>query len=64
VPVLGRLREWRESRMLSQRMLASRAKVSPATVVRAEKGEPVQFQTAQDIAQALDIEPAELVAAG
>jgi len=63
MPTLSRLREWRTRRLLSQRSLAKLADVAPASVVRAEKGEPIHFQTAKRLADALKVEPEELVGA-
>jgi transcriptional regulator with XRE-family HTH domain len=61
VPVLTRLRSLRERQVLSQRDLAEKARISPATVVRAEKGEPMRYLTTRKLADALGITPEELV---
>jgi transcriptional regulator with XRE-family HTH domain len=57
-----RLREMREAKFLSHRELASRAGVSPTTVLNLEagKGEP-QRRTVRKLARALEVDPAELV---
>jgi transcriptional regulator with XRE-family HTH domain len=63
-PIDGeKLRQLREGRFLSHRELAVQAGVSPTTILNLEKGaaEP-QRRTIRKLAQALGIEPAELVA--
>ena len=57
-----KLRELREVRFLSHRELAKLAGVSPTTVLNLEvgKGEP-QRRTVRKLAQALEVDPAELV---
>ena len=56
------LREWRRRRLLSQRDLASKAKVGLSTIVRVEKGgyRPT-MRTLRRLARALDIEADQLV---
>ncbi len=57
-----RLRELRESRFMTQRELAAKAKVGVCTIVRIEKGQQVPtFKTIKKLAAALNIEPSELV---
>ena len=58
--VLTNLRRLRERAALSQRTLAERARVSAATVIRAEKGLPMRFVTARRLAEALGVEPVAL----
>ena len=57
-----KLRALREARFLSHRELAKRAGVSPTTVLNLEAGkaEP-QRRTIRKLAQALEVDPAELV---
>jgi transcriptional regulator with XRE-family HTH domain len=57
-----KLRELREGKFLSHRELATRAGVSPTTVLNLEagKGEP-QRRTIRKLAQALGVNPTELV---
>ena len=57
---LPRTREWRESRGLTQRQLAEKAAVGPATIPRIERGESVLPTSAKKIADALGIEVADL----
>jgi transcriptional regulator with XRE-family HTH domain len=57
---LPRLRELRQARFLSQEALADRAKVSHFTVRRIEQGLPARYQTVRKLAEALEVEPAEL----
>jgi transcriptional regulator with XRE-family HTH domain len=49
---------------LSQRDLAKLAGVSPATVVKAEKGEAIYPSTVRKLAGALGVHPRELLGAG
>lgn len=60
-----KLRAIREERFLSHRELAQRAGISPTTVLNLEKeqAEP-QRRTIRKIANALGVEPAELVKGG
>jgi transcriptional regulator with XRE-family HTH domain len=57
-----KLRELREGKFLSHRELATRAGVSPTTVLNLEAGkaEP-QRRTIRKLAQALGVDPADLV---
>jgi len=59
-----KLRELREGKFLSHRELATRAGVSPTTVLNLEAGkaEP-QRRTVRKLAAALGVSPAELVEA-
>jgi predicted transcriptional regulator len=62
MPKLGRLREIRESKYLSQRMLAERSGVSRPTIARLEGGdEEARYSTMHKLADALGVEPGELV---
>ncbi len=62
MPKLGRLREIRESKYLSQRMLAERSGVSRPTIARLEGGEEeARYTTLWKLAEALGVEPGELV---
>lgn len=58
--VLTNLRRLRERAALSQRTLAERARVSAATVIRAEKGLPMRFETTRKLATALGVAPVAL----
>jgi transcriptional regulator with XRE-family HTH domain len=60
---LPRLREVRQARFLSQEALAEKAKVSHFTVRRIEQGSPARYQTIRKLAEALDVDPAELAGA-
>ena len=57
-----KLRGMREAKFLSHRELATRAGVSPTTVLNLEAGkaEP-QRRTVRKLARALEVDPAELV---
>jgi transcriptional regulator with XRE-family HTH domain len=62
MPKLGRLRELRESKYLSQRMLAQRSGVSRPTIARLEGGdEEARYSTMWKLAEALGVEPGDLV---
>jgi len=62
VKIGARLRELREERFLSHRELAQRAGVSPTTVLRIENNEgDTQRRTVRKLADALGVEPKELV---
>lgn len=58
---LGRLREWRDKRLMTQHELAERVGLSEGALNRIEKGraEP-RPSTVRKLAQALDIDPSEL----
>jgi len=57
-----RLRALREARFLSHRDLAKRASVSPTTVLNLETGRvEAQRRTVRKLAEALGVDPAELV---
>jgi transcriptional regulator with XRE-family HTH domain len=60
---LPRLRELRQARFLSQEALAEKARVSHFTVRRIEQGSPARYQTIRKLAEALDVDPAELAGA-
>ena len=65
MPKLGRLREIRESKYLSQRMLAELSGVSRPTIARLEGGdEDARYVTMWKLAKALNVEPGELVGLG
>ena len=62
MPKLQRLREIRESKYLSQRMLAEISGVSRPTIARLETSdEEARFATMWKLAKALDVEPGDLV---
>ena len=62
MPKLGRLKEIRKSKYLSQRMLAQRSGVSRPTIARLEGGEEeARYSTLWKLAEALGVEPGELV---
>ena len=52
-----RIRELREEKGMRQRDLAAAAGVNVATARRAERGEPVQADTARSVARALGVDP-------
>jgi transcriptional regulator with XRE-family HTH domain len=57
-----KLRTLREMRFLSHRDLAKRADISPTTVLNLEAGRvEAQRRTVRKLAQALGVDPAELV---
>jgi transcriptional regulator with XRE-family HTH domain len=57
-----KLRQLREARFLSHRDLAKKAHVSPTTVLNLEAGRvEAQRRTVRKLAEALEVEPAELV---
>ena len=57
-----KLRQLREARFLSHRDLAREAGVSPTTVLNLEAGRvEAQRRTVRKLAQALEVDPAELV---
>jgi transcriptional regulator with XRE-family HTH domain len=59
--VLHELRRLREQRIMSQRDLAAKAGVSPTTVIRAEKGEPMRYISVRKLAAALGVDPSALL---
>ena len=62
MPKLGRLKEIRKSKYLSQRMLAQRSGVSRPTIARLEGGEEeARYSTLWKLAETLGVEPGELV---
>ena len=62
MPKLGRLKAIRESRFLTQEMLAERSGVSRPSIARLERGdEEARFSTVWKLAKALGVEPDELV---
>ncbi len=58
-----KLREVRDRRLLSQRELAERSSLSPTTILKLEAGrvEEPHPRTIRKLAQALEVDPAELV---
>jgi DNA-binding XRE family transcriptional regulator len=65
VPKLPRLRELREAKFLSQAELAGRAGVSRITVIELEAGRAeARWSTGRKLAEALGVDPAELVGGG
>jgi transcriptional regulator with XRE-family HTH domain len=56
---VNRLRELRESRMMSSAELARRARLSPLTVSRVEKGMECRLETKRKILTALGLSPGE-----
>jgi len=61
LPLLPRLERLREYAALSQRELASRAGVAPSTITRLEKGAEAHPSTVRKLADALGVEPKELI---
>jgi len=61
MPKLGHLKEIREAKYLSQRMLAQRSGVSRPTIARLEAGEEARYTTVWKLAETLGVEPGELV---
>ncbi len=59
---LPRLRQVRERRLMTIRELAGAAGVSTNTVVRLERGLPAEFRTVRKLAEALRVEPQDLMA--
>jgi len=56
-----RLKQLRESRFLTQRELAVKARVGVSTIVRIEKGRQVPtFQTIKRLAAALGVNPSDV----
>jgi transcriptional regulator with XRE-family HTH domain len=56
------LRQLRWKKLLTQRLLATRAHVAMSTIVRLEKGETAQIGTIHKLAKALGVTAAELLA--
>jgi transcriptional regulator with XRE-family HTH domain len=54
------LQSWRRHLAFSQREVAARASLDPATVRRLEEGRPARPKTVRLLAQALGVTPAEL----
>ena len=62
VPRLPKLKATREAKLLTQEMLADRSGVSRPTIARLERGdEEARFTTIWKLAEALGVEPGELV---
>ena len=62
VPTLGRLKAIRESKFLTQAMLAERSGISRPNIARLERGdEEARFTTMHKLAEALGVEPGDLV---
>lgn len=62
MPKLGNLRNIRDAKFLSQRELAEKAGVSPTTINQLETGKAeAQPRTVRKLAEALGVEPGELV---
>ena len=59
--VLKRLRRLRLERAMTQRELCERSGVTQVTIVRAERGEDTRPSTLRKLAQALGVEPRELL---
>jgi transcriptional regulator with XRE-family HTH domain len=58
------IRQWRQHRGLTQQQLADRLDTSPASISRLEKGDqPYSQETLEAIADALNCEPQDLIAA-
>lgn len=58
---LPRLKEWRESRGLLQKELASEARLSEFTITRIESGDSIRPSTARKVADALNVSVADLM---
>lgn len=56
-----KLREWREKRAMTQDELAKASGVSRGTIIRLEAGEQAHPPTVRKLAEALKIDPAELI---
>ena len=59
--LLPRLRYWRERRALNMKELADKAGVAVGTVFRLEHGKEAETRTVRKLAQALAVEPHELM---
>jgi predicted transcriptional regulator len=61
-PVLTRLRTIREAKFLTQRELSAQSGVAEVTIARLEAGKvSARFSTTKKLAEALGVEPAQLV---
>lgn len=60
---LLRLKEWREKRALTQEQLADKSGVSRGTIARIERGEDTFPTTVRKLADALSVDPIELIGA-
>lgn len=58
---LLKLKEWRERRALTQEQLAEKAGVSRGTIIRIEAGEQAHPPTVRKLADALGVDPGELI---
>jgi transcriptional regulator with XRE-family HTH domain len=58
---LPRLRQLRIERALSQRDLCERSGVTQTTIVNAEKGKETRVSTLRKLADALGVDPRELI---
>lgn len=58
-----RLKEWRENRALTQEQLATESGVSRGTIARIERGEEAFPTTVKKLADALHVDPMELIGA-
>ncbi len=59
--MLRHLRRCREERAMTQRQLSERSGVTQATIVHAEKGGDTRPTTVRKLADALGVEPKELI---
>jgi len=57
--VANRLKALRENRMISRSELARKARVSPLTIARIERGEPCRKDTKRKILAAFGLKPLE-----
>jgi transcriptional regulator with XRE-family HTH domain len=55
------LRYWRTQRLLMQRELAEKAGLHWTTVQRLEAGQRAEIGTVRQLAQALDVDPSDLI---
>lgn len=55
-----RLRYWRQQRLLTQKELAERSRVSELTISNIERGTPPRFSTVRKLAEKLGIAPEEM----
>ena len=62
-PVLSELRRIRESKFLSQVELSKLSGISRVTIARIETGENARGSTVRKLAEALGVEPSQLVTA-